>query len=287
MPLRALETKDYTLGWIAASPVELAAALLVFEEIHAEPVDYEQCNKDLNTYTWGRIGKHNIVLTNLSIGVFGTNPSATTAWSLVNTFPYIEAGLVVGVGSGVPDLQEDYDIRLGDVVVSQPNGRTSGVVQYDLGKAKSGKWERRGFLNSPPENLLKTAALVKAQEIAFGSNIPEILDDLYGKRPYIEDEFGHPGSWKDRNFKASYSHISNTGCEDCDSEQQISRQPRASDGPETHYGVIASGNTIVEDAETRDLLISQSGESCIAFETGAAGIMNVFPCLVILGISSK
>ncbi|KAK4040858.1 hypothetical protein C8A01DRAFT_35131 [Parachaetomium inaequale] len=47
------------------------------------------------------------------------------------------------------------DIRLGDVVVSQPDGATGGVVQYDLVKAKSGgERERKDFLNRPPDVLL-------------------------------------------------------------------------------------------------------------------------------------
>ncbi|KAL3471916.1 hypothetical protein BJX99DRAFT_236612 [Aspergillus californicus] len=40
--------------------------------------------------------------------------------------------LLVGIGGGVPSLEND--IRLGDVVVRQPGGIYGGVMQYDLGK---------------------------------------------------------------------------------------------------------------------------------------------------------
>jgi hypothetical protein len=39
---------------------------------------------------------------------------------------------MVGIGGGVPS--EENDIRLGDVVVSQPAGTSGGVIQYDFGK---------------------------------------------------------------------------------------------------------------------------------------------------------
>jgi hypothetical protein len=40
---------------------------------------------------------------------------------------------MVGIGGGVPSAEAD--IRLGDVVVSRPDGSFGEVVQYDLGKA--------------------------------------------------------------------------------------------------------------------------------------------------------
>ena len=39
---------------------------------------------------------------------------------------------MVGIGGGAPSSLKD--VRLGDVVVSQPERTFGGVVQYDLGK---------------------------------------------------------------------------------------------------------------------------------------------------------
>jgi nucleoside phosphorylase len=47
-------------------------------------------------------------------------------------FTSIQFSLMVGIGGGVPS--DDADIRLGDVVVSQPYKQHGGVVQYDFGK---------------------------------------------------------------------------------------------------------------------------------------------------------
>jgi hypothetical protein len=41
---------------------------------------------------------------------------------------------MVGIGGGIPDSNKGVDIRLGDVVVCQPDGTHVGVVQYDLPK---------------------------------------------------------------------------------------------------------------------------------------------------------
>jgi hypothetical protein len=53
---------------------------------------------------------------------------------MLGIFHAIRFGLTVGIGGGAPDLNNGVDIRLGDVVVSQPDGTHDGVVQYDLRK---------------------------------------------------------------------------------------------------------------------------------------------------------
>lgn len=48
--------------------------------------------------------------------------------------------MMIGIGGGAPS--EEHDIRIGDVVVSQPTGQLGGVIQHDFGKTMSkGKFE--------------------------------------------------------------------------------------------------------------------------------------------------
>ena len=54
------------------------------------------------------------------------------------------------------------------------------------------------------------------------------------------------------------------------------------DNPAIHYGLIASGDRLIKDAQLRDKLANEKGVLC--FEMEAAGLMNQFPCLVIRGI---
>lgn len=53
---------------------------------------------------------------------------AVVAQNMRRTFPQIRIGLLVGIGGGIPDLAKGVDIRLGDVVVSQPAGEYGGVI---------------------------------------------------------------------------------------------------------------------------------------------------------------
>lgn len=47
----------------------------------------------------------------------------------------------------------EFDIRLGDVVVSSPIGKTGGVTNYHFGKTiQNERFERMGLLNGPPVN---------------------------------------------------------------------------------------------------------------------------------------
>jgi nucleoside phosphorylase len=54
------------------------------------------------------------------------------------------------------------------------------------------------------------------------------------------------------------------------------------DTPAIHYGLIASANHLMKDAQVRDTLAAEKDVLC--FEMEAAGLMNYFPCLVIRGI---
>ncbi|KAG9907320.1 purine and uridine phosphorylase, partial [Aureobasidium melanogenum] len=73
-------------------------------------------------------------------------------------------------------------------------------------------------------------------------------------------------------------------CTACEKAKEIARDARGSTNPEIHYGIIASGDTLVKNALRRDELVKGTGEECICFEMEAAGIMNTFPCVVIRGI---
>jgi hypothetical protein len=125
----------------------------MLDEEHAAPTGFTRHQTDANVYMWGRVGEHNIVIASLASGDYGTTSAATTASSLLASLPSIRVGHLVGIGGGIARPDDDHDIRLGDVVVSQPCGTTGGVCQYDLIKAKSGdKRELKGFLRRPPNN---------------------------------------------------------------------------------------------------------------------------------------
>ena len=110
---------DYTVGWICALEVELAASQAMLDREHP---DLLQAENDTNTYTLGRIGRHNVVLACLPSGTTGISAAAIVARDLLRSFPRVRFGLMVGVGGGAPSNDPRQDIRLGDVVVSTPKG---------------------------------------------------------------------------------------------------------------------------------------------------------------------
>ncbi|KAJ4034152.1 hypothetical protein NW758_011110 [Fusarium oxysporum] len=287
-----LDSPDsYAVAWIAALPIERAAAEAMLDEEHAAPTGFTRHQTDANVYTWGRVGEHNIVIASLAAGVYGTTSAATTASSLLASLPSIRVGLLVGIGGGIARPDDDRDVRLGDIVVSQPDGATGGVCQYDLIKARSGdRRERKGFLGRPPTVLLNALASIQADHERKDSKVPCFLQQMLeknpkmGKRSKRNPDYAHQGFENDRLFKASSGHVPGPDCRGCDAAGEVQRDPRGTTDPDVHYGTIASGNTLVKDAAARDRIVADVGEDCICFEMEAAGLMNHFPCLVIRGI---
>ncbi|KAH7056979.1 nucleoside phosphorylase domain-containing protein [Macrophomina phaseolina] len=274
----------------------------MLDEKHDWPRDYRKHPRDTNQYFLGRIGQHNVVITALPMGEYGCVPAATTAWGLIASFPHIRVGLMVGIGAGVPKVKnnkvvEGYDIRLGDVVVSEPNATNSGVLQYDLGKRRpGGQFERVGFMDLPPEPLLIALRNLKARYHNQPPDVPKFLQDMLRKNPRLaipdpdtgDPAFVHQGVRNDRLFDTSASHVASSDDEDkcakCDHYREICRNPRSSTNPVIHYGTIASGNSVVKDAISRKEIQTSLSQDCLCLEMEAAGLMNFFPCLVVRGI---
>src|ERR1700733_4333577 len=111
-PTRRLSREEYTVAYICPRGVELAPVEAMLDEIHEDL----PTSRDQNSYTLGQIRAHNVVVAVMP--EIGNNQAALVATQLLNDFPSIRFGLLVGVGAGVPG-EEENDIRLGDVVVSK------------------------------------------------------------------------------------------------------------------------------------------------------------------------
>ncbi|XTI87088.1 kinesin light chain [Cenococcum geophilum] len=270
--MRRLRREEYTVGWVCALPVELAASQEMLDEEHE---DLEQNENDNNLYALGQVGGHNIVLACLPAGQTGIGSAAVVATQLKATFKWIRFGLMVGIGGGVPSKE---DIRLGDVVVSQPYQGHGGVIQYDLGKTTPNRFERTGFLNSPPQILLSAVARMRANHLRRRSKLSEHVSKIQGLSEFIRDNAG-----PDVLYEASYEHVGGHSCEACSAGQVVNRQPRKNNKIMIHHGTIASGNQVMRDGTTRDE-VSRDFGGVLCFEMEAAGLMNSFPCLVVRGI---
>ncbi|CAG9999075.1 unnamed protein product [Clonostachys byssicola] len=278
---------EYTVGWICATHTENVAAQVFLDEKHAGPESVQR--NDDNIYTLGRMGKHNVVIAALPHQQYGLVNAASVARNMVHSFPNVRIGLLVGVGGGVPS--SIHDIRLGDVVVSSPDPGSGGVFQHDYGKKKQDEdFTTTGFLNQPPMILLKAIQKLRAEHEIEGHQIQEAIEAIFQKYKKLRAKYNQPDRSTDRLYKSSFTHKGSDSdsctvvCGD-DRDNLRSRTKRAEDedDPIIHYGLIASGNQVLKDAEYRDKLALEKEILC--FEMEAAGLMNHFPCLVIRGIS--
>jgi nucleoside phosphorylase len=272
-----LSHRDYTVACICPMGVELAPVQAMFDETYTSL----PTKRDHNNYVLGQIGGHNIVVAVLP--EIGNNATAIVATQLLNDFPAIRFALLVGIGGGVPDLDNDVDVRLGDIVVSKPTKTSGGVVQYDMGKETVNGFERTGTLDKPPAVLRAAVQRLLAQHKMQDSQVPHHLSEMWKRFPKMKEEYVHPDGEPDQLFEIAYNHQGGKTCAGCDSSHVITRLRRPNTKPVIHYGTIGSANKVVKNATERERLRS-SNLDIICVEMEAAGLMDSFPCLVVRGI---
>ncbi|KAH0168703.1 purine and uridine phosphorylase, partial [Aureobasidium melanogenum] len=280
------DPQQYTVGWICAISTESIAASLFLDEEHERP-DHVSIN-DSNHYTLGKMRGHNVVIAVLPDGEYGQTSATSVVKDMLASFPNIRVGLMVGIGGGAPTAQND--IRLGDVVVSSPQNKTGGVLQYDYGKLIQGQgFQQTGFLNQPSTLVRTTVNGLRTQYKMRGHRIDETIKAVLNENPRLADDFSRPREDRDRLYKADFVHpvAHKDVCDDSCGvlpERIVERRARTQkeDNPAIHHGIIASGNWLLKDASVRDAFANEKGIMC--FEMEAAGLMNHLPCLVIRGI---
>ncbi|KAK5689372.1 hypothetical protein LTR17_026302 [Elasticomyces elasticus] len=279
MPSTTRDRASYGVGIVCALPLEKAAVMGMLDEEHPRLPTVEG---DANDYTLGRIGDHDVLVACLPAGGTGKASAATVAANMQRSFR-VRIGLMVGIGGGVPS--KSRDVRLRDVVVSQPTEQHGGVVQWDFGKMeRGGVFRRTGMLNKPPAAVLLNAlAGLQARHEVEEPQMSKHIDGMLFRRPRMAPAYDHQGGENDWLFEADYDHGGEETCEACDRDRLI-RWPARTDEKEivVHAGNIASGDEVMKDGRARDRIAAS--DKVICFEMEAAGLMDNFPCLVIRGI---
>ncbi|KAL8400670.1 hypothetical protein RB594_000900 [Gaeumannomyces avenae] len=228
----SIPNTEYTIGWIAALPIELLAASQFLDKRHNKPTSRHP--SDTNKYTLGSIGPHNVVMACLPMGNIGTASAAIVATNLTYSFPNVRLGLMVGIGEGAPRLPK-RDIRLGDIVVSSPRNNNGGVIHG-----------------------------LQVQHEKNGHQFQEKLDQILKDNPRLRKKYSRPPRESDRLYRSNYVHTdpgksapgspkqpscgeSEKPCgEICsnDPSHLVARIERGDDedDPAIHYGLIASAN---------------------------------------------
>ncbi|KAF5658161.1 vegetatible incompatibility het-e-1 [Fusarium circinatum] len=258
----------YTVAWICALPKETAAAEAVLDDVHERLC---RPKNDTNSYILGSIGCHNIVIACLPIDGYGTNNAVNVLTHLTRTFTSIYLSLMVGIGGGVP--RENYDIRLGDIVVG------TQVVQHDLMKiGTDGQIQHTAVPRTLSHLVGKALSVLRSVHQPHSSRIPLILQERFRELP----NYARPTT-ADRLFCAEYQHsFVASSCDECSPSELVQRCERSSNDPYIHYGTIASGNQVIKDSTIRDRIAQELNAIC--FEMEAAGLPDIGPCLSVRGI---
>ncbi|CAG8362973.1 unnamed protein product [Penicillium salamii] len=258
---------QYTIAWVCALHIEMAAAQTMLDNFHEALPTYAD---DRNVYVLGNIEEHNVVIACLPTEQYGTNNAAIVMTNLQRTFPAIRACLMVGIGGGVPTRA---DVRLGDIVVG------TRVMQCDLGRILvDGQLQRTAIPRTLDHSLGALVSTVRSRHELGPSRVMSILEQRLREQP----AYSRP-DLPDRLFDVGYDHEPSSGsCDGCDLSKLVPRGIRTSDEVVIHYGAIASGNQVMRDGKTRDIIARELDIIC--FEMEAAGLMDILPCLAIRGI---
>ncbi|KAL3477528.1 ankyrin [Aspergillus californicus] len=273
----------YTVGWFCVLPVELKASRAMLDEEHNPPTT----PYDENSYIFGRMGEHNIVIA--ALVVKGRTSTAEAAVNMIRTFKQIRFGLKVGIAGGAANATDPRgfpnDILLGDVVVSRPDGGHGGILQYDQGTQYPGRYEIKSHLNRPQPMLISATGRLESHHDIGRGKMQEYIDAAITKIPNGPKHFSFPGRESDLLFQTPYHHATDSTkncCDKCDRTHLVAdRESRRT--PSVHYGLVASADTVLRDGELRNAMHEKHEALC--FEMEAAGLANRFPCLAICGIA--
>ena len=264
----------------------------MLDKEHKSPVNVNE--DDENTYIFGEIAGHNVVITCMPPQTTGNLLAQKLVQPLKRSFPKMILHLFVGIGGGIPynppRRDPHQDIHLGDVVVGwAERPGVPAVVQYGhVRQSVDGKVELLSRLNNPNRRLLNALAPIISDREMGQTKFHEHL-----QRFATLESFQHPGIGSDLLFEADYDHVAlepdllergDSYCSRCDPGKVVHRPPRERTHPQFHMGTILSGGEIMQDPRRRDKL-SKSYHNAICIEMEAAGVTEDTHCLVIRGIA--
>ncbi|KAF5699101.1 hypothetical protein FMUND_14909, partial [Fusarium mundagurra] len=282
-PRRPSDRRGFEIAIICALPLEADAVEALFDHYwDDEDPPFDKASGDPNAYSTGVIGRHNVVLSYMP--GMGIANAAAVASNCGKSFPAIKLALVVGVCGVVPFKPNKDEIVLGDVIISD------GIVQCDFGRQLPGRFARKDTLldslGRPNQEIRGVLAKLQSRRNhrKLSAKIAEYLDILR-QEPELGAEY--PGVTKDILFDAFYRHaIDQKSCEQlgCNGELVLRNRLETAGihpAPAVHFGLMASGNSVMKSGEDRDRIAVQEG--VIGFEMEGAGVWDSFPCIVIKG----
>lgn len=305
--------EEFHVAIICTLTLEYDAVSLVFDQFWDEDDEpYGRAQGDTNTYTTGRIGKHNVVLALLPN--MGTASAAGAAANFRSSYSGLKLALLVGICGGVPGTGAD-EMMLGDVVISKT------AIQHSLGRqypnafvTKDTVGDSLGRPNKDIRTLIANFETERGKR-RLRQKAGQYLKDLQytATQERHRCSYQYPGAAEDKLFAATYRHRhrgpqkckcneeTDGLCDEaaralcskllCDEGQLVSRKRLEmkknlelddAQCPEIFIGCVASGDTVMKSGEHRDQIARQ--RDIIAFEMEGAGAWDEVPCVIVKGI---
>ncbi|KAJ6779793.1 hypothetical protein PWT90_09166 [Aphanocladium album] len=274
--MNELDPNKYTVAWIAPLSIERQAAICMLDNRHDGYFPSDR--GDDYIYIPGEMCGHNIIIATLPQSQeYGTGSAAALASHIKSTFRNIRFGLLVGVAAGLPrhSIPPIRDIRLGDVLVAQPDGETAAVVAYDLGKDTESGFQilNGGRAMSSTEPIVLSAIGSIKQEAPHDADCFLRYYEAMKHNEHEKGTFADPGQDQDHLYETDEHGVA----------KEASRAPRPDDRrTRAWYGPIGSGEKVVKNARVRDEL--RDRYSLLGLEMEAAGTMNRIPVGVVRGV---
>ncbi|KAF5611918.1 heterokaryon incompatibility protein [Fusarium subglutinans] len=239
---------NYHITIVAPSPEDYETARALLDE--PDPEYY--LTSSGAACSLGKVGPHNVVLVGKAedmadVSVFVKD----TVDALLEVFPFIRAGFLIGVDGTVP---EESPAKVGDIVVAFPQGSQPGQVQFDVSDTIASNHISTTFEMSHPSSYIKSVINI----IQFPEGRQHWGQYLQHQSPRAEVASTKDLQPPERNT---------------DKANKVLR------------GKVASSTRLLSDCDLANKIGCDNKIMC--FERAAATIKSRFPILTICGIVSS
>ncbi|KAG7135544.1 hypothetical protein HYQ45_018896 [Verticillium longisporum] len=281
-PSRPRSCRSFGVAIICALEIEADAVKASFDNDWdtSAGLPYDKAPGDPNVYFNGSIDRHNVVLVRLP-GPGKVN-AAIGASNCRASYPNIKLAILVGICSTIPLASDgNTKIALGDVIISE------GVIEYDLGHQTTDRFTRKeDLLHSLGRPGLQVRSLLtKLKSLRSRRSMQRQMADCLGAIQYAPGMAGGtPLTDRNQTFHDPCLAHERVRCGDCGCGGQVgSHNPlnREIHPPTVHFGLIASGDTVVGSKEKMDHVLRS--ENILAFDSESAGVWDIFPSIAIRG----
>jgi len=204
-PKPLLDPRKYSIGIVCALKKEAIAVASSFDHQFFRKAERPRAEAgDRNTYSFGTIGSHHVVLAQLPRDAMGKLATDNVSADMRRSFQNIKVCLLVGICAICPQIKDGegtHEALMGDVVLSNL------VVQYDYGKDYPSGFKEVNLLERPEEALARAFA-----DMELPATRRNFRDEIFREYLLQLDEhqdlkkYGYPGYDFDHLYNAKYVH---------------------------------------------------------------------------------